>query len=328
MQQSIWQQPTPFGWTAQSDGTVRAEMPQGVLLLKDSFSQAGELAANVVVHRAVNAPTFWRTVGITLWQDDRHHWKLNLVESPENLQYRHFVELHEMYSGTWLAGNQPETRLTTREEFNLSGWTWEYGKRYRLRLIWNAQSIRGEVHQGETLCWAHEWLLDNPKAVRAGYLGLTCSGFDATFSQVEARNLVSAKPPEPESRQIPPYKVQHVGRKVAEPTGFFRIQQVDGVWWFVDPEGRLFFALGTDHTSYFVHWCEKLGYAPYHENMKRQHGSEEAWAQETARRLKSWNFNILAANHSQYLRYQGLPYIENILGMGQGYAAIDPLVQQ
>jgi hypothetical protein len=139
---------------------------------------------------------------------------------------------------------------------------------------------------------------------------------------------VPAEPPRPEQKPLPAYKVAHVGRKVHQGTGFFRVEETDGVWWFVDPDGQLFFALGTDHTSYFVHWCEKLGYAPYHENMKKRHGSEQAWAQETLQRLKSWNFNILAANHSLYLRYQGLPYIENILGMGQGFAAIDDLVKQ
>ncbi len=328
MAQSTWQQPIPFGWTIQPDGVVRAEMPQGALLLKESFSREGEVSASVVVHRAVTNPTHWKTVGITLWQDDRHHWRLNLVEAPENLQYRHSVELHEMYAGVWLAGNEPDTRLTAKESFSLPSWNWQYGKPYRLRLVWNAQSIRGEVYEGETLCWYTEWLLDNPKAIRAGYLGLTCNSFDATFSQVETRNLAPAEPPRPEPKRVPPYRVHRAGKKVAEARGLFCVQQVDGVWWFIDPEGRLFFALGTDHTSYFVHWCEKLGYAPYHENMKKQHGTEEAWARETVQRLKSWNFNILAANHSQYLRYQGLPYIENILGMGQGYAAIDPLVSQ
>jgi hypothetical protein len=328
MPQAQWQI-VPFGWTVHADGTVRAEMPQGALLLKDSFSQAGELSATVVVHRAVTNPTYWKTVGITLWQDDRHHWRLNLVEAPENLQYRHTAELQEMYGGIWLAGNEPATRLTIKESFSLPGWSWEYEKPYRLRLLWNVQSIRGEVYDAQsTLCWSYEWSLDNPKAVRAGYLGLTCNAFDATFSQIGTRNTVPAEPPRPEQKPLPAYKVAHVGRKVHQGTGFFRVEETDGVWWFVDPDGQLFFALGTDHTSYFVHWCEKLGYAPYHENMKKRHGSEQAWAQETLQRLKSWNFNILAANHSLYLRYQGLPYIENILGMGQGFAAIDDLVKQ
>lgn len=32
----------------------------------------------------------------------------------------------------------------------------------------------------------------------------------------------------------------------AKATGFFRVEQVDGKWWFVDPEGHLFFSQGSD----------------------------------------------------------------------------------
>ncbi|RPJ38846.1 MAG: hypothetical protein EHM21_16305, partial [Chloroflexi bacterium] len=31
-----------------------------------------------------------------------------------------------------------------------------------------------------------------------------------------------------------------------EPTGFFRVEQIDGRWWFVDPDGYLFFSSGVD----------------------------------------------------------------------------------
>lgn len=321
----------PFGWTLEPDGTIRAEMPQGALLLKDSFSQAGEFVATVVVHRAAQNPTSWKTVGITLWQDDRHHWRLNLVESPDNLNRQHTVELQEMCDGVWLAGHQLETRLSINESagFNRPNWTWQFDTPYRLRLVWGAQFIRGEVYDAQnTLCWRMEWRFDNPKSVRAGYLGLTCNAFEATFSAVEIVRREPAQPPVVTPPVRPKYTAVHRGAKRLQGTGYFRVQQVDGVWWFIDPEGHLFFALGTDHASYFVHWCEKLGYAPYHENMKRKHGSEQAWARETLQRLKAWNFNILPANHSSFLRYQGLPYIEQILGMGQGFAAIDDLVKQ
>ncbi len=31
----------------------------------------------------------------------------------------------------------------------------------------------------------------------------------------------------------------------AKATGFFRVQKIDGIWWFVDPEGHLFFSTGS-----------------------------------------------------------------------------------
>ncbi|MGQ9487837.1 MAG: beta-galactosidase [Armatimonadota bacterium] len=328
--QTQWQI-VPFGWTVNPDGRIRAEFPQGALLLRDSFSGAGEFVATLVVHRAVQNPTSWKTAGITLWQDDRYHWRLNLVEAPDNLDRQHTVELQEMYEGVWLAGHQPQTRLSVNGsmDYNRPDWNWQFDTPYRLRLVWDAQFIRGEVYDTQdVLCWRMEWRLDNPKSVRTGYLGLTCNAFDATFSGVEVVHREPAQPPVVSPPVRPRYTAVHRGAKRMHGTGFFRVEQVDGVWWFIDPEGHLFFALGTDHASYYVHWCEKLGYAPYHENMKRKHGSEETWAKETLQRLKAWNFNILAANHSSFMRYQGLPYIEQILGMGQGFAADDDLVKQ
>lgn len=330
MAQHSWQT-VPFGWSVMSEGAVRAEFPEGALLLRDSFSRAGEFTSVITLHKAVQSPTYWKTAGITLWYDERNHWRLNLVEAPENRNFERSAELHEMYEGVWLAGVNPETRLTWVDSsaFSRPDWTWQYDTPYLLRMVWDERSIRGEVTELDgTLCWRAEWLFDNPKSVKRGFLGLTCNHFDCTFTKVQVVNRIAADQPVPVTPVRPRYQPVHRGRRIGQGVGFFRIQQVDGVWWFVDPEGHLFFALGTDHANYFVHWCEKLGYAPYHENMKRKHGSEEAWAKETVERLKSWSFNILAANHSTYLRYKGMPYIENILGMGQGFAARDDLVKQ
>ena len=32
----------------------------------------------------------------------------------------------------------------------------------------------------------------------------------------------------------------------AKATGFFRVEKIDGKWWFVDPDGHLFFSAGSD----------------------------------------------------------------------------------
>jgi len=77
----------------------------------------------------------------------------------------------------------------------------------------------------------------------------------------------------------------------------------------VDPEGKPFFDVGTDHVNYRAHWCESLGYAPYHRNVAAKFGSEEAWAASAIERLKAWGFNTLPAGHSPTLRHRGLPHI-------------------
>ena len=37
-------------------------------------------------------------------------------------------------------------------------------------------------------------------------------------------------------------------------TGFFHTERIDGRWWMIDPKGRGFYMVGTDHISYHVHW--------------------------------------------------------------------------
>ena len=111
------------------------------------------------------------------------------------------------------------------------------------------------------------------------------------------------------SKPVAPW-VSRPGKALTKGSGFFRTLQADGRWWLVDPEGKPFFDIGTDHVSYGGHWCEALGYAPYHRNVAATYGSEAAWGRATLQRLKSWGFNCLPAGHSPSLRHQGLAHIQ------------------
>lgn len=110
-------------------------------------------------------------------------------------------------------------------------------------------------------------------------------------------------------------------------TGFFRTEKIGDTWWVIDPAGNAFFLIGTDHVNYNVHWCEKLGYAPYHKNIEAMYGSEERWAKRAVNRLVSWRFNCLAANNSPSTRHRGLPHME-FLGMGAGFASVDYITEK
>lgn len=84
-------------------------------------------------------------------------------------------------------------------------------------------------------------------------------------------------------------------------TGHFRVEKVDGRWWLVDPDGRLFFSHGICHVKpenvgpikgrerYFECPCGDFNVA----NLKRRFGENwrSAWRSTTARRLTSWGFN-------------------------------------
>ena len=122
-----------------------------------------------------------------------------------------------------------------------------------------------------------------------------------------------------EEQSRPQYSGMGYDEVRSEATGYFRVEELDGVWWLIDPTGRCFFAIGTDHVNYHVHWCEKLGYAPYHRNVAARYGSESAWASSSVERLKRWGFNALGSRSSYHARYQGLPHPEN-LRMGAAFA--------
>ncbi|MCS7192329.1 MAG: beta-galactosidase [Armatimonadetes bacterium] len=97
-------------------------------------------------------------------------------------------------------------------------------------------------------------------------------------------------------------------------TGFFRTEKIDGVWWFVDPDGHLFISKGVNHVSFQGDYCPALGYSPYHRNVQAKYGSEEKWAEATKKRLQSWGFNTIGAWSSSSL-FRLMPYTV-ILNMG------------
>ncbi len=100
----------------------------------------------------------------------------------------------------------------------------------------------------------------------------------------------------------------------AKATGFFRTEKIDGVWWFVDPDGHLFISKGVNHVSFQGDHCPALGYSPYNRNVKAKYGSQEKWAEATAKRLKGWGFNTIGAWSSASL-FRLMPYTL-ILNMG------------
>ncbi len=100
----------------------------------------------------------------------------------------------------------------------------------------------------------------------------------------------------------------------ATATGFFRVQQIHGRWWFVDPDGHLFFSSGMNGVSIGavtrVKGREDLFAALppdnlvpqardmvsfYAWNVQRRFGNDwqARWADLTTRRMKAWGFNTM-----------------------------------
>jgi hypothetical protein len=94
----------------------------------------------------------------------------------------------------------------------------------------------------------------------------------------------------------------------AAATGFFRVEEIDGRWWFVDPEGHLFLStgvngMGTRHDtrtagreSYYatIPPGTRPGMASFYGlNLRRRFGEdwEPRWAELTGRRMEAWGLN-------------------------------------
>lgn len=91
----------------------------------------------------------------------------------------------------------------------------------------------------------------------------------------------------------------------AKATGFFRVEQVDGRWWFVDPDGHLFFSTSSTgirnaggdarlkgREDYFAALPRESFYAS---NVALRHGAEAdaKWIDMALRRMESWGMNTV-----------------------------------
>lgn len=99
-------------------------------------------------------------------------------------------------------------------------------------------------------------------------------------------------------------------------TGYFRVANVNGKWWFVTPEGNLFFAVGMDavanvgvaafreeYSDAFPPACPESWYNFSIQNLKTKYGGSwrEEWARVSLYRMRSWNFNTIGKWTNKFL---------------------------
>ncbi len=314
-----------FMWTVKS-GKLHARCPfSAALRLKDeAYYRRVRIEATVTVNERLSRN--WNVVGVAIEHERGRRWQAALVEAPESRNHEHFFEL-----GMGLPGRWP-----VRDGWKIVQWddtpgtNWQYGRPYRITLDLRPGRVEAMLKDARTGQVLSRRVVElRPPAVMEGAPRLRCSGFDATFDDVLIAASDAAGRPKPQQvrREYPPVNVRTIPQIRGRKTGFFHVEQIDGVWWVIAPNGQGFYALGTDHCRYTGHWCEKLGYAPYGRVTKKLYGSEEKWAEVATRRLLSWNFNLLGAGHSASARYRGLAHTE-FLSMGSIFAGFDPLVEK
>ena len=316
-----WQS-TGIYWEVLDGALANADPNKDFAFPRDAHAGRKVVAeATVTIESSLKAD--WKTAGLVIEQDGDNYWQFSLVEAPEALQKKHFVEFAEMVKGNWNAQSAAGTRLTSTEYFG-GGFSWHAGKTYRMRLEMSEAGIKGELSEADgTVRVRIAYRFDAP-AVVSGRPGLANGGFKASFRKFSARVEAGALAVKPRT-VFPPCPVAGNPALKDQPTGFFRVARKNGKWWLFTPQGEAFYAVGIDHVNYTSHWCEKLGYAPMHRFAAKKYGSEEAWGRTALKRLQDWNFNTLTAGHSPSLRHQKLAHIE-FLNLGAEFANADTLV--
>jgi hypothetical protein len=104
-------------------------------------------------------------------------------------------------------------------------------------------------------------------------------------------------------------------------TGRFRVEQIDGRWWLVTPDGHGFFSAGVSQVSPGGDFSPPIGRSPYNDNILALYGSEEGWAEVTGERLRSWGFNTLGAWSRSSLFAATLPHTP-ILSLNRAAPAV------
>jgi hypothetical protein len=128
----------------------------------------------------------------------------------------------------------------------------------------------------------------------------------------------------------------------AKATGFFRVEQVDNRWWFVDPDGHLFFSTSStgmgsgggdsrlkEREDFFaalppVEAAPASGRRPqtgfYAWNLARRHGAADLntkWVDLAIRRMESWGMNTIGNwSDSRLWDTKKKAYVVNLRGWG------------
>lgn len=265
----------------------------------------------------------WLVAGVAVRRDARNFWHVALAEAPASKGKQHFIELTEMLDGTWLSESAEGTRLQCVAQQGRD-FDWQYGHPYRVKLHLTPERIEGAVTELDGTQRAHVAYMLDGRAVKSGQPAFNSGCCEAAFddAQVNVAQEVAADPEKLES--FPPYTVPGNAAATGEAKGFFYPKEVDGRAWLIDPNGQSFYMVGTDHASFYVHWCQKLGYAPYSRNVAQKFGDEAKWADSTAARLSDWHFNTLPANHSLALRHRQFSHIE-FVSFGTSFSDVDGL---
>jgi hypothetical protein len=305
----------PLGW--RPDGEAMESLSFGLALGDQPLSRCVEMLATVTP-RSCDDPETGR-VGIACWDIDGtgDYWHFSLLKGPERAGAKHGFLL-EAYIGRELGAQSHFKRVA----FEDTG-TWEWGKPVKLLLRVTPERVEGEARDAATGTLLHRCAYEpRPGSpIGPGAPALRVSGrFRARVEDAEASWDAGDSPeglapgaPAPGRASLRERPFIPVGPDTGirgEATGFFHVENIDGINWAIDPLGRAVVLQGVDHVSASGFHCEALGYSPYGRHVAKNYPDLDAWRTETLDRLTSWGFTLLGAGGDAGLRHRALAHVD------------------
>lgn len=90
--------------------------------------------------------------------------------------------------------------------------------------------------------------------------------------------------------------------------GFFRVEQREGIWWLLDPDGQPALSIGVNHVVWEGDKIKGTGPAPYREAVEKIYPDRNAWGLMTLARMRLWGFNTIGAWSDTDLWEHKVPY--------------------
>ena len=258
----------------------------------------------------------WHVAGVAVVESESNFWHLALVKAPEGRTPKYFFELSEMLDGRWLS----QSSLKVEFEEYAKGMKIAPGSRWHMNIAMDEQGITGVVKDENGKTVYRKRYLFSKQAVTCGRPALHSTGLNGKLSELKF-SIDEKLALKSRQQSFPPYQSDNFIKEVSgKATGFFYVRQnPDGRWWAIDPLGRGVVVLGVDHTTFWGHWCETLGYHPYRKKNEKKYKDSAEWERETLARLKKWGFTMLGAGSQESLRRRGLYHCVN-LGIGTHFA--------
>jgi hypothetical protein len=88
-------------------------------------------------------------------------------------------------------------------------------------------------------------------------------------------------------------------------SGFFRVDERDGVLWLVDPDGGRFLSKGVNNVRFDQDRVGNTDRVPYADRCREKYSSQYVWRATVANRLASWKFNTLGCWSDEFVANAG-----------------------